>query len=799
MKVDQQLRRNDCGISAVKTVCNILDVDVPRSYIEEHLQIDQEGISLESIHRFFEDHGFESKFHILDINDFENEVSFIKSQFPCLTPIKSRRGLHYVVLNNYKKRAFEVFDPAKGKTYKMSLDEFRKTAYYASSNLGAEGTLDLLFFKIREELKEYSINIPKRLSKKEQIDWFNKLCYFNYHKENYGFRSEEDAQRFLNDVLFFQEINSIPQNFQNFVLDTRKQVVLKSPIVLSVQNGELLGLIEGSEEQSIYWRLYSSIKGIRPLWFMFISTTLIAGLITYLAVFINQILIDHILPSYQLGILFLFAIGVGIFYIFDLAFSTFKRYISIHLGNALDRYFLTVFDKKLNQYSIQFLHSFRRGDLTERLKDSTKIKSFFITFFSKIFINVFIALFSIMILLAINWQLSIFVFGVLLIFGIMFWGLTPIIKRLEQQRFAVKADFYSRFIEKIDGIQVIKTLQLENYSSSEINNKIDELIKVRTKSKYISLFNSAVSSIIVSFATLFIILFTSRQMIIDNSITLGMIITFVALSGKIFKAFRSLLDYNLTIQEHTVILKRFFDFEEKGNKASIHNSHEKINNLHISKYSLKNVQFSYAGNKPVLKDLNFEIGKNERIWIKGKNGSGKSTLCKVLGLLYPPTEGDVLINGIDHSLYNEELLRSKIALVSNEDILFNDKLLFNITFGRKVDIRKLVYYTKALDFYDFIQDHPDKFDMMIHENARNLSTGQRKKVLLLRALMSNAELIILDEIFNGIDVESKLLAEQLINELPDKSFLIISHLPVDEINFTKKYILKNGRLYYKSA
>jgi len=198
-------------------------------------------------------------------------------------------------------------------------------------------------------------------------------------------------------------------------------VVLKSPIALSIQNGKVIPAIETSGDQNIYWRLFNSIKGIRSLWYMFVTSTVMAGMITYLAVFINQILIDHILPSYQLDILFLFAIGVGIFYIFDLVFSTFKKYISIHLGNALDRYFLTVFDRKLNQYSIQFLHSFRRGDLTERLKDSTKIKSFFISFFTKIFVNVLIAIFSISILLAINWQLSIFVFVVLIIFGAMFW------------------------------------------------------------------------------------------------------------------------------------------------------------------------------------------------------------------------------------------------------------------------------------------------------------------------------------------------------------------------------------------
>jgi len=180
--------------------------------------------------------------------------------------------------------------------------------------------------------------------------------------------------------------------------------------------------------------------------------------------------------------------------------------------------------------------------------------------------------------------------------------------------------------------------------------------------------------------------------------------------------------------------------------------------------------------------------------INGKNGSGKSTLCKILGMLYKPSGGEVLINDIDHSLYERDVLRKKIVFISGEDLLFNETFLFNISFGRKIDLQKLIEYTKVLDLYDFIQKKPEKFEFIIYENGRNLSTGQRKKVLLLRALMSDAKLIILDEIFNGLDKESKNQAESLINYISDKTFVIVSHMPAERILLTKQFAIKNGQL-----
>ena len=134
------------------------------------------------------------------------------------------------------------------------------------------------------------------------------------------------------------------------------------------------------------------------------------------------------------------------------------------------------------------------------------------------------------------------------------------------------------------------------------------------------------------------------------------------------------------------------------------------------------------------------------------------------------------------------------GFVSGEDLIFNETLLFNVSCGKEINLERLVEYCKVLNFYDFVQSKTDQFNYMIHENGRNLSRGQRRKVLLLRALLSGAEIILLDEIFNGMDIKSKERAEFLIDFIEDKTFIIVSHLPTERIRFDRQFELKKGVL-----
>ena len=803
--VDQQLRRNDCGISAVKTICNLLGVRMDRGVIEDEIYLDQEGASLHGMQAFLKKYNFETRYKLLDINALKGNEDEVSPLFPCITPVKARNGLHYVVLEQFSGGKFTVLDPAKARSYKWTIAEFKKKAYYSSSLLQYTDLEDVLRINVREELDKYAITLPARPDRTELLKIFNKLAYFGYIEENYGFKNAVAARGFLQDLLSNQDLTHLPWHFES-LNQKREKIQVRAPVLLTVQRTKQTREVAETSTNP-YWRLFKSIGGFRELWFIFLVTAILVSLISYVGVFVDQLLIDHILPSYDLDVLRLFIIGMGVFFLIDKVFYIYRKFVSIHLSNALDRYFLSKFDDKLNGFSVRYLQSYKRGDLTERLSDSMRLKRFFVRYFSSIMVNLMVAVVSTVFLFFLNWQLTLFVLGILVLFVALFYIFTPIIERLERMRFAKKAEFFSNFIEKIDGIQVIRAMGIESFSSGQIRQGVDELIDIQTKARYVSLTNSILTSFITSFATLTLIWFTSRELILHNTLTLGMIITFLALSSKIFSAFSSLLDRNLSLQEHKVILNRYFDFDEHKRPAPVPGETavvpasatvpetSLIRDFHIETIRLEGVGFAYNDENYVFQNLDLTINKGDKIWIRGRNGSGKSTLCKVLSLLYAPTAGQLSVNDLSLGMYAQTRLRQKVLFVSGEDLIFNESILFNIAFGRQVDMKLVVEYAKVLNIYEFINKKPDKFNYILHENGRNLSTGQRKKILLLRALLAPAEVVILDEIFNGMDDASKKRAELLIDFLPDRAFLIISHMPVEGVRFDREFTLHGGVLH----
>lgn len=792
--IDQQIKHNDCGISAVKTIFNLYGASISRQYIQDNIFLDEKGSRISDLKSFFEQNDFSASYKFIDLNYLDEEdVKYIKSLIPFIIPIKTKRNLHYIVVKEFKNKKFYVLDPAEAKEYILNVEELKQKAYISKSQIKEVDIKDKIEHLIETDLRKYGISRKKALNKNEITVLYNKLTYFSYHIQNFEFKNLEEEKKFLSYLIFKDEINFLPKSFRTLKYD-KENIDIQTPLILSVtpKGEDFIKVQKESEpEKNVFFRLIGDLGKNRKLWNIYLISALFAASVTQLAVFINQILIDNVLPSFQINILILFAIGVGVFRLFELIITQYRRFVAIHLGNLLDKYFIKVFDEKLNVYPIQYTQSYRRGDLTERLSDSLKLKAFFLRFFAKILVDSVISIYSLAILFFIDWKLSLIVSAVVIIYYLWFKFITPYLQNYERQRFQKKADLFSKMIEKIDGLQVIKSFKLESIISNKVLKSIDDLIKVQTKLRYIDLFNTSVVSLVTTLASLSIIVFLAKDSIENQTITIGQILTFILLSGRIFTALSSILNENLVLQEHGVILKRYFDFQNNED----HNlSRNGVSDFQIKILDIENVSFGYFPDKPIIQDINIQVEREDRIQIEGKNGTGKSTFSKVLSLLYKNQKGSFIINGTDISFYDIKKLKEKILLISNEDLLFNETIDFNISFERNIPFKRIIEYAKAINLYDFIIEKEDKLDFVINEGGKNLSTGQRKKILLLRGLLSKAEIIILDEVLSGIDSDSRQAIEKLINSISNKTFIIISHEPVKEIDFNKKYKFDNGRL-----
>jgi subfamily B ATP-binding cassette protein HlyB/CyaB len=340
--------------------------------------------------------------------------------------------------------------------------------------------------------------------------------------------------------------------------------------------------------------------------------------------------------------LILFAIGLGIYKIFDLATTLYKNFVSIHLGNALDRYFLFSFDEKINSSSLAYIHSYKKGDLMERVSDSMKLKTFFMKFFTGILVDLSVSVYSLCILFFIDKMLTLIVLAVMILFVFWFKFITPYLKQNERLRYIRKADFISKMMEKVEGIQVIKSFKIERFHSNKIYSSINEYLRIQLRNGYVDLINKLVVAVIVIVSSVFIMVFLTESAIETQIITLGQIVTFIALSSKIFSSLKGILDDNMTLQENEVILKRYLDFDEHAEVKTV----KGIKDFNIDKIEFKGIHYGYLPHELVLKDINLKIRKGEKIKIEGQNGSGKSTFSKILTTLYHPNSGAILINGV---------------------------------------------------------------------------------------------------------------------------------------------------------
>ena len=407
---------------------------------------------------------------MFDANYVNGNVDEIQDLLPFILPMKKKHGLHYVVANKLKGSKIKIYDPQKASQYYLSLQEIKKRAHFKRNDWDIADTEDRIREICRNELADFHIDYPAALVENGPAVLFNKLTYFKYLRGNFGFKDKDAEKAFLEDLLKNQEISSVPSNFKALELEKGK-IRNTSPLILSIKSDDTQKPEDAvdypqDKTRNLYWQLFKQLGAYKKLWYIYIFAALFSATTAQIAVFTNQILIDNVLPTYNLHTLVLFAIGLGIYKMFDTFTTVYKNFVSIHLSNVLDRYFLFSFDEKINRSSLAYIHSYKKGDLMERVSDSLKLKTFFMKFFTGTLVDVIVSLYSLVILFFIDKTLTLIVLAVMISFVLWFKFITPYLKQNERMRYMRKADFISRMMEKVEGIQVIRASRSRTFTQA---------------------------------------------------------------------------------------------------------------------------------------------------------------------------------------------------------------------------------------------------------------------------------------------------------------------------------------------
>jgi subfamily B ATP-binding cassette protein MsbA len=208
------------------------------------------------------------------------------------------------------------------------------------------------------------------------------------------------------------------------------------------------------------------------------------------------------------------------------------------------------------------------------------------------------------------------------------------------------------------------------------------------------------------------------------------------------------------------------------------------------------VSFCYNEARSTLSDVSFEVNPNETAAFVGLSGAGKTTIINLLARFYEPTSGSILIDGINIREATLSSLRSQLGLVTQETILFNDTVRANIAYGLdKVPLERIEEAAKAAKAHEFILDLPQGYDTPIGEKGGLLSSGQRQRLAIARALLKNPPVLILDEATSALDTESeRLIQTALVNVMMGRTTLVIAHRISTIRNADQIFVVDDGRI-----
>jgi subfamily B ATP-binding cassette protein MsbA len=226
---------------------------------------------------------------------------------------------------------------------------------------------------------------------------------------------------------------------------------------------------------------------------------------------------------------------------------------------------------------------------------------------------------------------------------------------------------------------------------------------------------------------------------------------------------------------------------EPAQPIMLHASHADI--------EFQNLDFNY-GEKPVLRGINLTVKAGQLVALVGASGSGKTTLANLLLRFYDPARGAIKIGGVDLRDVSTRDLRNQIAVVAQENILFNDTIRRNIELGRLGATNdEIVAAAKHAHAYDFITQKPEGFDAIIGEKGVSLSGGQRQRLAIARAVLKNAPILVLDEALSALDSESERIVQNALDELmKGRTTICIAHRLSTILHADMIVVLDQGRI-----
>ncbi len=376
------------------------------------------------------------------------------------------------------------------------------------------------------------------------------------------------------------------------------------------------------------------------------------------------------------------------------------------------------------------------------------------------------------VMFTVDWRLSLlFLVTVPFIGGVVKWS-SKRLRRLSSNVQESVGDVTRIADEGIEGYKVIRLYDGQGYETQKFHKVTKQNLQRELKIIITNSVGTSTVQLLVAIPIAVTLLFATMPSL---HVTAGSFAAVVAAMLALLRPVRRLTNVNSEIQKGVAGAASIFEILDEASEKD-HGTQTVVNSK--GDIAFKEVYFQYTSEAPVLQNINFTIKPGQILAIVGRSGSGKTTLVNLLPRFYDPQEGVITMDGIDIKNYRLADLRSQIAFVSQDTMLFDDTVANNIAYAKQGDVTEdeIIEAAKAAHAMEFIRQLPKGLQTMVGEDGVLLSGGQRQRIAIARALLKNAPILILDEATSSLDSHSERHIQQALEKLmQSRSTLVIAH------------------------